>query len=111
VNNYNPNQNYVAAQGKKTIIYLKIYFIVFVFLGSLQSGNPNLFPQNLTNYYNNVFNPNIYPQYSSNPSYNPYLQQQNNGPIGPNGGIGILVSIKDKDLSFVMFEKTEMFDC
>ncbi len=65
------------------------------FLGSLQSGNPNLFPQNLTNYYNNVFNP----QYSPNPNYNPYLQQQNYGQIGSNGGIGILVSITNIDLN------------
>ncbi|CAF4320664.1 unnamed protein product, partial [Rotaria sordida] len=42
MNNYNPNQPtqpYVVAQG------------------SLSSNNPNLFPQNLTNYYTNVFNP------------------------------------------------------
>ncbi|CAF1238973.1 unnamed protein product [Rotaria sordida] len=44
MNNYNsnrPTQPYVVAQG------------------SASSNNPNLFPQNLTNYYTNVFNPNV----------------------------------------------------
>lgn len=75
VNNYNPNQNYLAAQG------------------SWQSNNPNAFPQNLTNnYYPNPFAPNLNPQLPPNAGYNPYLQQQAIGSIGPGVGVGVLVS-------------------
>lgn len=76
------------------------------FLGSAASGNPNLYPQNLTNYYNNVFNPNTNAQFLPNPNvpnmnFNPNLQQppQNYGPMGPNRGIGVLVSITDQPIS------------
>ncbi|CAF3935110.1 unnamed protein product, partial [Rotaria sordida] len=51
MNNYNsnrPTQPYVVAQG------------------SASSNNPNLFPQNLTNYYTNVFNPNVNAQFLQN---------------------------------------------
>ena len=66
MNNYNPHQNsqsYVVASG------------------SASSGNPSLFPQNLTNYYTNVFNPNVNTQFLQNaypPSshLNPTYQQQ-----------------------------------
>ncbi|UJR14861.1 hypothetical protein I4U23_001846 [Adineta vaga] len=80
-NNYNPNQHtqsYVVAQG------------------SASSGNPNLFPQNLTNYYTNVFNPNVNTQFlqNANPpttNFNPNFQQQQqqfNGQVNY-AGIGI----------------------
>ncbi|CAF0817027.1 unnamed protein product [Adineta steineri] len=82
-NNYSPNQqtqNYVVAQG------------------SASSGNPNLFPQNLTNYYTNVFNPNVNTQFlqNANPpntNINPNLQQQQQQQLYAQGnyaGIGIL---------------------
>ncbi len=63
-------------------------------------NNPNIFAQNQTSYYNNAYNPNANSQPRQNPiivnaNYNPYLQQQNLGPIGPSGGIGILVNITD----------------
>ena len=51
LNNYDPNQHsqtYVVAQG------------------SASSGNPSLFPANLTNYYTNVFNPNVNTQFLQN---------------------------------------------
>ena len=78
--NQNPNLNYGAPQG------------------SLQSNNPHSFSHNLTNYYSKAFNPNDNSQSRQNPympnaNYNPYLQQQNVGPIGANGGIGVLVYI------------------
>ncbi|CAF4797579.1 unnamed protein product [Rotaria sp. Silwood1] len=79
MNNYNPNQptqTYVVAQG------------------SLSSSNPNLFPQNLTNYYTNVFNPNVNTQFLQNinpppANFNPNIQQQPGFmPVG-SGGMGI----------------------
>lgn len=75
VNNYNPNQNYLAAQN------------------SWQSNNFNAFPPNFTNnYYPNSFAPNVNPQVPPNAGYNPYLQQQASGPIGSAVGVGVLVS-------------------
>jgi len=67
-------------------------------LGNLYTGHQH----NLTN-YNNAFNSNINPQFRQNPNmpnpiYNSYLQQQPPYvPIGPNGDIGILVSIIDRN--------------
>jgi hypothetical protein len=80
LNNYDPNQQsqtYVVAQG------------------SASSGNPNLFPQGLINYYTNIFNPNVNTQFlqNANPpnkNYNPNLQQQQ-GQMNY-GSIGIPVS-------------------
>ncbi len=77
LNNYDPNQHsqtYVVAQG------------------SASSGNPNLFPQNLSNYYTNVFNPNVNTQFLQNanpPNYNP--NPQNYGQMNY-ASVGILVS-------------------
>jgi hypothetical protein len=76
--------------------HLYISFVIFFcILGSASSGNPNLFPQNLTNYYTNVFNPNVNTQFLQNANppptiTNPNIQQQINGPMGY---AGILVSI------------------
>ena len=99
-NSYNPNQHtqtYVVAQGR--CILISILIVSFVFLGSASSGNPSLFPQNLTNYYTNVFNPNVNTQFLQNanpPNTNwvPTLQQQQQQFVGPmsSGGIGIPVS-------------------
>ena len=79
-NAFDPNQHsqtYVVAQG------------------SASSGNPNLFPQNLTNYYTNVFNPNVNTQFlqNANPPNNNYNlnPQQNLGPMNM-PSIGIMVS-------------------
>jgi hypothetical protein len=80
LNNYDPNQHsqtYVVAQG------------------SASSGNPSLFPENLTNYYTNVFNPNVNTQFLQNanpPNTNfPLNPQQNYGP-GNVASVGIPVS-------------------
>ncbi|CAF4181530.1 unnamed protein product [Rotaria sp. Silwood2] len=77
VNNYNQKQNYFASQGNSL------------------PNSPNLFPQNLTNNFNPIFNPNVNTQYLQNPSvpymnYNPYIQQPNYGQMGPSGNIGVL---------------------
>ncbi|CAM2714920.1 unnamed protein product [Rotaria socialis] len=67
LNNYNPSQptqNYVVAQG------------------SASSSNPNLFPKNLTNYYANVFNPNVNTQFLQN--INPPPNNNNNNNNNPN---------------------------
>lgn len=98
-NNFNRNPNVFAAQGKEIFIYR--FILICFLLGSLSSGNPNMFPPNLTNYYSNTFNPNVNPQFRQNPNipnmnYNPNLQQPPiYGPMGPSGGIGVLVSITD----------------
>ena len=98
-NNYNPSQpiqNYVVAQGRSISIALKSECVLFAAPGSASSGNPNLFPPNLTNYYTNVFNPNVNTQFLQNANVpgndrNPnYQQQQNYGPMNM-GGVGILV--------------------
>jgi len=81
----------------KVDLFLFKSLIYFINLGSASSGNPNLFPQNLTNYYTNVFNPNVNTQFlqNANPpttNYNPNFPQQQ--PYGPMNYpyIGILVS-------------------
>ena len=68
-----------------------------IFSGSSSSSNPNLFPQNLTNYYTNIFNPNVNTQFLQN-AHAPnqeinmnYQTSQFFGPMNPNS-VGILVS-------------------
>jgi len=71
----------------KVDLFLFKFLIYFINLGSASSGNPSLFPQNLTNYYTNVFNPNVNTQFlqNANPpntNYNPNFQQQQfSGPM------------------------------
>jgi hypothetical protein len=78
---------------------IKSLFLFSYFLGSASSGNPNLFPRNLTNYYTNVFNPNVNTQFLQNANppntyFYPNFQQQQQQFLGPmsTGGIGIPVS-------------------
>ena len=79
-----------------------ISFIIL--LGSASSGNTALFPQNVTNYYSNVFNPNVNTQFLQNinpPSsnVNPSLQQQQQQYQAMSYDvIGIPVSIVDKTI-------------
>jgi hypothetical protein len=96
-NNYNRNQNYGAGQGKELFMFGDLFIVL---LGSLSLGNQKLFPPNLTNYYSNNVNPQ-FRQYPivPNMNYNPNLQQQGYGQLGPNGGIGFLVSIIDRYLN------------
>lgn len=74
----------------------KIWFVDVRCTGSASSSNPNLFPQNLTNYYTNVFNPNVNTQFLQNANVpskdngNPYVSQQFFGPMNPSS-IGIPV--------------------
>jgi hypothetical protein len=66
---------------------------MYIYIGSASSGNPNLFPMNLTNYYTNVFNPNVNTQFlqNANPPNN-NVRPPMYGPMNfPN--IGIIVRI------------------
>ncbi|CAF3799049.1 unnamed protein product [Rotaria sp. Silwood1] len=77
MNNYNQQQNFFSRQS------------------SSLPNSPNLFPQNLTNNYNNAFNPSINTQYFQNPpisnmNFNPYIQPPNYGQTGPGGNVGVL---------------------
>lgn len=71
----------------------------FVLVGSVVSSNPNLFPRNQSNYYNNMFNPNTNSQYLQNPNLQQKQQLPPSQPMQPpnfgqwdvNGGIGIVV--------------------
>ncbi|CAF1590334.1 unnamed protein product, partial [Adineta ricciae] len=98
-NNYNPNQQsqtYVVAQG------------------SASSGNPNLFPPNLTNYYTNVFNPNVNTQFlqNANPptsNFNPNFQQpqqQQQQYFGPINYPGIGIPRPTINNAFVLQSRT-----
>lgn len=75
-----------------------LFLSLFTVLGSSSSSNPNLFPQNLTNYYSNVFNPNVNTQFLQNinpPSkdYNFNWQSRPGfGLMGGFAGLGIPVS-------------------